>query len=71
MYSCVSKCFSIFKNLPDFCAFYLPNITLASATKSELGQDNGRTVTFTCLVGAADGGGATDVTMIKYQTSTA
>ena len=55
----------------DFCAFYLPNITLASATKSELGQDNGRTVTFTCLVGAADGGGATDVTMIKYQTSTA
>lgn len=55
----------------DFCAFYLPNITLASASKSELGQDNGRTVTFTCLVGAADGGGDTDVTMIKYQTSAA
>lgn len=55
----------------DFCSFYLPNITLASASKSELGQDNGRTVTFTCLVGAADAGGATDVTMIKYQTSAA
>lgn len=53
----------------DFCSFYLPNITLASATKSELGQDNGRTVTFTCLVGAMDTGGANDVTMIKYQTS--
>lgn len=55
----------------DFCSFYLPNITLASATKSELGQDNGRTVTFTCLVGAMDTGGANDVTMIKYQTSAA
>lgn len=55
----------------DFCAFYLPNITLASASKSELGQDNGRTVTFTCLVGADDRGGAHPATMIGFQTSAA
>jgi hypothetical protein len=55
----------------DFAAFYLPNITLASASKSELGQDNGRTVTFTCLVGADDRGGAHPATMIGFQTSAA
>lgn len=55
----------------DFCAFYLPNITLASATKSELGQDNGRTVTFTCLVGVDERGGAHPATMIGFQTSAA
>lgn len=55
----------------DFCAFYLPNITLASATKSELGQDNGRTVTFTCLVGVDERGGAHPKTMIGFQTSAA
>ncbi|QDZ10519.1 phage tail tube protein [Devosia ginsengisoli] len=55
----------------DFCAFYLPNITLASATKSELGQDNGRTVTFTCLVGVDERGGAYPNTMIGFQTSAA
>jgi hypothetical protein len=55
----------------DFCAFYLPNITLASASKSELGQDNGRTVTFTCLVGIDERGGAYPNTMIGYQTSAA
>lgn len=55
----------------DFCAFYLPNITLASASKSELGQDNGRTVTFTCLVGVDERGGAYPNTMIGFQTSAA
>lgn len=55
----------------DYCAFYLPNITLASATKSELGQDNGRTVTFTCLVGVDERGGAHPNTMIGFQTSAA
>lgn len=53
----------------DFCAFYLPNITLASASKSELGQDNGRTVTFTALVGVDERGGAYPNTMIAFQTS--
>lgn len=55
----------------DFCAFFIPNLTLASATKSELGQDNARTQTFTCLVGVDERGGAHDLTMIKYQTSAA
>lgn len=55
----------------DFVAFYLPNITLASASKSELGQDNGRTVTFTCLVGVDERGGAYPNTMIGLQTSAA
>lgn len=55
----------------DFCAFYLPNITLASASKSELGQDNGRTVTFTCLVGIDERGGAHPATMVGFQTSAA
>lgn len=55
----------------DFCAFFIPNMTLASATKSDLGQDNARTQTFTCLVGVDERGGSHDVTMVKYQTSAA
>src|SRR5690606_31043008 len=55
----------------DSCAFFIPNLTLASATKSDLGQDNARTQTFTCLVGVDERGGAHDLTMIKYQTSAA
>lgn len=55
----------------DFCAFFIPNLTLASATKSDLGQDNARTQTFTCLVGVDERGGAHDLTMVKYQTSAA
>jgi len=55
----------------DFIAFYIPNLTLASASKSELGQDNGRTQTFTCLVGVDERGGAHDPTMVKFQTSAA
>ncbi len=55
----------------DFCAFYLGNFTLASATKSGMGEDNARTQSFTMLVGADERGGAFDRTMIKYQTSAA
>ncbi|KRA42094.1 phage tail tube protein [Devosia sp. Root635] len=55
----------------DFCAFYLPNITLASASKSELGQDNGRTTTFTALVGVDERGSGHPLTMIGFQTSAA
>ena len=55
----------------DFCSFYLPNITLASASKSELGQDNGRTVTFTALVGISEGVATQPNTMIAFQTSAA
>lgn len=53
----------------DFCAFYLGNFTLASATKSEMGADNARTQSFTMLIGKDERGGAYDPTMIKYQTS--
>jgi len=53
----------------DFVAFHIPNLTLASASKSEMGQDNARTQTFTCLVGADERGGAYEPTMVKFQTS--
>lgn len=55
----------------DFVAFYIPNMTLATATKGELGQDNARTEQFTCLVGVDERGGANDKTMVKLQTSAA
>ncbi|MBN9333483.1 phage tail tube protein, partial [Devosia sp.] len=53
----------------DFCSFFLGNLTLASATKGEIGADNGRTQTFSLLTGADERGGAFDRTTIKYQTS--
>lgn len=57
--------------LADFCAFHVPNMTLASATKSDLGSDGARTQTFSLLVGKDLRGGAYDPTMISYQTSAA
>ena len=53
----------------DFCSFFIGNMTLASATKGEIGQDNARTQSFTLLVGVDDRGGAFDRSMIVYQTS--
>lgn len=55
----------------DFCAFHVPNMTLSSATKSEVGQDGARTQSFSLLVGKDLRGGAYDPTMISYQTSAA
>lgn len=55
----------------DFCAFFLGNFTLASATKGEIGTDNGRTQTFSLLTGVDERGGAFDRTILKYQTSAA
>jgi hypothetical protein len=55
----------------DFVSFFIPNFTLANATKGEIGQDNARTQTFTALVGIDERGGAFDPTMIKFQTSAA
>lgn len=55
----------------DFVSFYIPNFTLANATKGEIGQDNARTQTFSALVGIDERGGAFDPTMIKFQTSAA
>ncbi|NGP18921.1 phage tail tube protein [Devosia aurantiaca] len=53
----------------DFCSFYLGNLTLGSATKGEIGTDNGRTQTFSLLTGADQRGGAFDRTTLKFQTS--
>lgn len=55
----------------DFCAFHVPNMTLASATKSELGQDGARTQSFAILCGKDMRGGAYDPTTISFQTSAA
>ena len=55
----------------DFCAFHIGNMTLASATKSDLGSDGARTQTFQLLVGKDLRGGAYDPTMISFQTSAA
>lgn len=53
----------------DFCSFFVGNMTLASATKGEIGQDNARTQSFSLLVGVDERGGAYDRSMIVYQTS--
>ena len=55
----------------DFVAFHIPNLTLATATKSELGQDGPRTQSFDLLVGSDDRGNQYDQTMIKVITSSA
>lgn len=56
---------------PGFCAFCIPNLTLASATKSDLGTDGARTQSFSLLVGKDLRGGAYDPTMLTFQTSAA
>jgi len=56
---------------PGFCAFCIPNLTLASATKSDLGTDGARTQSFSLLVGKDMRGGAYDPTMLTFQTSAA
>lgn len=56
---------------PGFCAFSIPNLTLASATKSDLGSDGARTQSFTLLIGKDLRGGAFDPTMLSFQTSAA
>lgn len=53
----------------DFAAFYLGNLTLGSASKSELGADGPRTQTLSLNIGKDERGGAFDPTMIKFQTS--
>lgn len=55
----------------DFISFVLPNLTLASAEKSPLGQDGPRTATHQLMIGKDERGGAYDATMLKIQTSAA
>lgn len=55
----------------DYCSFYIGNLTFAGGSKSDIGQDNGRTQTFQLLIGKDERGGAYDATTVKYQTSAA
>lgn len=52
----------------DFCSFFIGNLTLASATKSDLGTDGARTQSFSLLVGVQEATGY-DRSMVVYQTS--
>jgi hypothetical protein len=54
--------------LPDFIAFFIGNMTLGSATKSDLGTDGARTQSFDLMVGK-DTGTERDPTMVKFLTS--
>jgi hypothetical protein len=53
----------------DFCSFFVGNLTLSGASKSELGADGPRTQTLPLMIGKDERGGAFDPTMVKYQTS--
>jgi len=55
----------------DFCSFFIGNLTLASATKSDIGSDGARTQSITLMIGKDERGGAFDATTVKYQTSAA
>ena len=55
----------------DFCSFFIGNMTLASAGKSELGSDNGRTQQLALLIGKDERGGAYEDSTVVYQTSAA
>jgi hypothetical protein len=54
-----------------FCSFYVGNLVLSAATKSELGQDGGRTQDLQFLIGKDERGGEHPLTTVMYQTSAA
>lgn len=53
----------------NFISFFIPNITLASATKSPMGQDGPRSQQIALLIGVDERGGAFDKTMVRVSTS--
>ena len=55
----------------DFCSFFIGNLTLASASKSELGSDGPRTQQLSLLIGKDERGGAYESSTVVYQTSAA
>lgn len=55
----------------DFCSVFIGNLTLAGATDSEVGQDNGRTQQLPLLIGKDERGGAYSDSTVVYQTSAA
>ena len=53
----------------DFCSFFIGNMTLSSASKSELGSDGARTQQLSLLIGKDERGGAYESSTVVYQTS--
>lgn len=53
----------------DFASFFLGNLTLSSATKSELGQEGPRTQELALQIGKDERGGEYAPTMVMFQTS--
>lgn len=56
---------------PDYCSFFIGNMTLSGATDSDLGADGPRVQTIPLLVGVDSRGGAFDPTMVSFSTSAA
>lgn len=55
----------------DYCSFFVGNLTLASATDSDLGSDGARTQSVTLLIGKDERGGAYEASTVVYETSAA
>lgn len=55
----------------DFIAVHVPYLSLATSSKSELGQDGPRTQTLDLLIGKDERGGAYEATMIAFQSTAA
>jgi hypothetical protein len=55
----------------DFCSFFVGNLTLASATDSDIGADGAMTESLTLMVGKDERGGAYEASTVVYQTSAA
>jgi len=53
----------------DFLTMYVPYLTLASSSKSEIGQDGPRTQTLELMIGKDERGGAYEATMIAFQST--
>lgn len=52
-----------------FISLFIPYLSLASSSKSELGQDGPRTQTLDLMIGKDERGGAYEAAMAVYQTS--
>ena len=55
----------------DFFSLFIGNLTLSSATKSELGSDGARTQDLQLMIGKDERGGAYQPSMVVAQTSSA
>lgn len=55
----------------DFIALNIPYLSLATSSKSELGQDGPRTQTLDLMIGKDERGGAYEATMVAFQSTAA